>query len=145
MTTTTITENVFNDEFLSPSLCSSLVLLGITEAVPYHFKMGADFCLPFTYVYDTDNIYAQMDANVFCTDAVKRIPAYRIKDLERVFDGYTIVKKDRNHYQMAMMHINKTYSVSDERMPDCFGKMILELLQRKIIEPGVLNDKMTRL
>lgn len=139
---TKIAETIFSDEFVSPDLSATLYEMGITHKVPYSFKIGKDFCIPFTYEFDTENIYRQMDANVFITGGIKTIPAYRVKDLERVFQGYTVTKKDTDHYQIAMSHGISMYTASSERLPDVFACLIIQLLQGKKVNINEINERM---
>lgn len=138
---TQIAETIFSDEFVSPELSATLYHMGITNKVPYSFKIGKDFCIPFTYEFDTENIYRQMDANVFITGGVATIPAYRIKDLERVFESYSFNKKGTDHYQVSTTIRFKNYSASSERMPDVFACLIIQILQGKITTVKEVNER----
>lgn len=139
---TAITETIFSDEFVSPELSATLTHLGVTEKVPYKFKIGKDFCIPYTNEFDTEGIYRQMDANLEVTGAMKTIPAYRVKDLERIFSAYSLSKKDVDHYQISMMHGTTLYNATSERMPDVFACLIIQILQQRKINVEDVNDRM---
>ena len=139
---TTIAETIFSDEFVSPELSATLMHLGITEKVPYKFRIGKDFCFINTYEFDTEGIYRLMDANVEQTKGIAIIPAYRVKDLERVFSDYSLCKKGVDHYHISTTEGLTTYTAASERMPDVFASLIMQMIQGKKISVKEINERM---
>lgn len=138
---TVFSETNIAEDLVSPHLCTALHNIGITSKVAFQYRIGADFCIPFTYAFDTEKIYEQMDINSIQLCGLRIIPAYRVSDVEKCFDGYDIKKESAKKYQVTSAHGNKMYTAFSETLPDVIGLLLFTMLQGGKVPPDYFNQR----
>lgn len=140
-TPTLYSETNIAEDLVSPHLCTALINSGITSKVAYQYRIGADFCLPFTYAFDTEKVYELMDTNAVELCGLRIIPAYRISDIEKCFEDYVIKKVGKKTYQVTAYHNAKMYSAFSESLPDVLALLLFTMLQAGKVPSAYFNER----
>lgn len=121
--------------FVSPKLCSELMIAGLTKDMPYVWKIYKDLAKIHTYTFDYDDYYKSGDAhNDFITPPTEIWPAYSIEDVERILPiGYFMTCNEKG-YEISLSSIYQMESCKAERMPDAFALMLLLAIRKRVID-----------
>lgn len=131
--------------FVKPELCKLLFLAGITGHTPYHYRIVDGLAELNTYAFDRDDFYAQAMANMDYVRAAEIVPAYQLKEVEKVLPDYLLCRNN-GAYEVTIDRMYEIhYCVVDRRLPDAFACMLLEAMKRRIIYPAKINELITKL
>ncbi|MCK9404490.1 MAG: hypothetical protein M0Q26_13950 [Chitinophagaceae bacterium] len=123
------TECSIEQDLAQPDFCRILKSVGLFDKTPYQYRIGADFCIPFTNAFDTEGVYTQMDNNAIATCGIEIIPAYRVSDLEKCLEGF-IIRKAEGYYQATLVFRNRKLTAFAERLPDVLASLLFIIIQR---------------
>lgn len=97
-----------------------------------------------TFFFDSDRYYQDSQAMVDCVNKPTRIPAYSMADLELLLPPDYILEKHSNGYTLGLHDMWKMEPIHAERLSDCFGLMVLQLLLKRSLRPEHLNPLLER-
>jgi hypothetical protein len=114
--------------FVQPELCQQLNVLGLTDKVPYLWKVFATDTVLYTKEFDVDDYYTSSVKHVECIcPPQKVIPAYTIKDIEKCLpsDGYSLQRNRGTYYLYTTNYFQRFRA---ERMPDAYAACLQQYI-----------------
>lgn len=112
--------------FVQPDLCRQLNVLGLTDRVPYQWKIcNGDIAL-YTNHFDLDSYYADSVRNCDFVNNPLIIPAYSLKDVEKCIPGAYSLQLNRGTYYLYTTNFLQRFTA--DRMPDVFAKYLQHMI-----------------
>jgi hypothetical protein len=136
-----IAESSMTLDFVSPSICDSLHKLGITNNVPFFWKLSDSDCTLSTYAFDLDDYYKTADELLILSN-IKVTPAYRTSDFEKIFGEYTLCKNGVGQFELCLPNTYKIGCVVANRKPDVFANTIKKILDLRIWPVHYINEQL---
>lgn len=126
--------------FVSPKICNDLVVAGLCAETAYKWKVYNDIAKLSTHVFDLDNYYEEgFQAQDFINPPRIVLPAYSIKDVEKLLPiGYLLTISD-NGYEASLSSLYPGESCKAERMPDVFAKLLLQTIRYNYVSLKEIN------
>lgn len=133
-------ETALTENFVCPNLCEALVVAGLTEKVLYQWRVKMDYIELCTKEFDPDNYYADSAPLLnIVTPPLRRLPAYSIKDVEKVLPADYCIEFRNGEYQASLGKIFETEHAHADRLPDAIAKLLLNALQKRIVDLKKVN------
>lgn len=139
-------ETMVTANFANPSLCRDLLIAGMYNESPYRWEVidqrGVNHARLNTYAFDPDNYYRHGDDAISLLAPICTLPAYSLAELERLVPAdYTIAFSLKSEYIIMPSSIYPELDgCVESRLPDLFGKHLLECFRKRIIDPTLLKS-----
>lgn len=138
ITIITISGSALYENFVSPWLCHDLMTLGLSANINYRWSiLGTEVKLE-TCLFDEDGYYKKSRLLLDETNKPKIIPAYSIKDVEKVLP-YFLLTKSESGYEISLDEMYGVESKKALRLPDAMGALLLEAIKKRIVSLKNIN------
>lgn len=128
--------------FVSPGLCSMLHDAGLKIQAPFCWRFtGTKACL-FSLVFDEDHYYQQALENINHIDQLVLIPAFQIKDMEKLLPDYMLTKNNVE-YELFCSSLFEFDVQKSNRLPDVFAYMVIKGIEQRKIDVSLAIKKIT--
>lgn len=126
--------------FVSPNICKDLVVAGLTTETAYQWKIYYDVAKLSTFVFDLDNYcQAGSKATDFIYPPHEVLPAYSIKDVEKLLPiGYLLTITEKG-YEASLSSLYPAESCKSDRMPDAFALLLLQSIRNRYVDLKKIN------
>ena len=132
---------------VTPMLCKELRDLGLTEMTTHQWKVYKHDTILDTTAFDMDDYYLSARKHVdFINPPVHVLPAYTIKDVEKVLPSWILTCDDLGNYEMSIHNIYKGVPPQTaKRLPDVYAMMLKEGIVRRVVSVEKINEKIARM
>lgn len=136
-------------DFVSPQVCKQLMWQGLNSG-PYAYRLHGNIAELVSYAFDKDDYYLQADANVGYSNnvyrnAIQHVPAFSIKDMEKLIPGNWLMQKTELGYEIMCESLYQLPAQIDLRLPDAFAKVVLHGLKSRTLKLEYCNKLITQM
>lgn len=128
--------------FVSPKLCKELYEAGMVGSLFYIWRTEKAVPELFTLAFDEDKYYLQGFNNLISINQLKFIPAYQVKDMEKLLPDYLLCKTNIE-YELSCSNLFQFDVEKNKRMPDVFAMMVLKGIRSGKIDPVLAMKKIS--
>ncbi len=129
--------------FVSPKICQDLVNAGLmVNEISFHWRLNRCHAELFTLEFDEDNYYRQAFKNLEHFSRIELIPAFQIKDMEKLLPDH-ILSKNNIEYELNCSSLFEFEVQKNTRMPDVYAMMVLKGIEQHKIDPGLAIKKIS--
>ncbi len=134
--------------FVLPSISKQLQMAGLTTKIILFwdlFKHGnTDAYKLGTFFWDADAYYKSADTIINAVCKVERIPAYSLHDIDFLLPPDYLLERNANGYTISLNGIWHLRNVSNKRLADCYGLMLLQMIANRCVSVSEMNSKIER-
>lgn len=132
--------------FALPSTCNHLQQHGLDSNVLFFYAVTDKYSSLICNFWDADNYYSDAQLGIIKGANAKIVPAYSVLELQSLLECPWIIEKmvDGN-YQVCIDSTWNMNAVIASRLPDACALMLLQCIQKKVVDINVLNEKLKSL
>jgi len=124
------------DSFVSPNICKMLAEAGMSNDMPFAWKIKGIDAELVSSMFDKDGIYASSDALLCELRLAKFVPAYTVGDCLALLPDFFCEKLNKNY----SISVDKNYGLNASesvRFSDALAGLVLQCFEKRIIKQKV--------